>query len=42
MASGAVDVRPLISGVVPLIDGAAWFERLHNREPGLLKVILAP
>jgi L-iditol 2-dehydrogenase len=42
MASRAVDVRPLISGIVPLNDGAEWFARLHNREPGLLKVILAP
>jgi L-iditol 2-dehydrogenase len=42
MARGAVDVRPLISDVAPLTDGAAWFNRLHDREPGLLKVILAP
>jgi L-iditol 2-dehydrogenase len=42
MASGAVDVRPLISGVVPLAEGAACFQRLHDREPGLLKIILAP
>jgi len=42
MASGAVDVRPLISGVVPLAEGAACFQRLHDREPGLLKLILAP
>ena len=42
MASGAVDVRPLISGIAPLADGAEWFERLHKREPGLLKIILTP
>ncbi len=42
MASGAVDVKPLISSVAPLADGAAWFDRLHNKEAGLLKVILAP
>jgi L-iditol 2-dehydrogenase len=42
MASGAVDVAPLISAVAPLEDGAAWFERLHHGEAGLLKVVLAP
>jgi L-iditol 2-dehydrogenase len=42
MARGTVDVLPLISQIVPLVDGAAWFERLHSREPGLLKVILKP
>jgi L-iditol 2-dehydrogenase len=42
MASGAVDVRPLISSVAPLHDGARWFTRLHDREPGLMKVILTP
>jgi L-iditol 2-dehydrogenase len=39
---GAVRVGPLISAVAPLEDGARWFERLHKREPGLMKVILAP
>jgi L-iditol 2-dehydrogenase len=42
IASGAVDVDPLISAVVPLADGAAWFERLARRERGLMKVILVP
>lgn len=42
MASGAVDMRPLISAVAPLEEGAAWFKRLHEREKGLLKVILTP
>jgi L-iditol 2-dehydrogenase len=42
MAGGRVDVAPLISAVAPLEEGAAWFERLHRREPGLLKVILRP
>lgn len=39
---GAVDVEPLISAVAPLAEGAAWFDRLYRREPGLMKVILAP
>jgi L-iditol 2-dehydrogenase len=42
MASGAIDVKPLISAVAPLEDGPDWFKRLHAREPGLTKVILTP
>jgi len=40
MASGAIDVKPLISAVAPLEEGASWFRRLHAREPHLLKVVL--
>ena len=42
MASGALNVDPLISAVAPLSEGVSWFERLHRREPGLMKVILVP
>ena len=42
MASGAIQVAPLISAMAPLEEGAAWFERLYAREPGLLKVVLQP
>jgi L-iditol 2-dehydrogenase len=42
MASGAIDVTPLISACVPLSEGAAWFDRLARRESGLLKVLLRP
>ena len=42
MASGAVDVRPLISVTAPLEDGPAWFARLHRRERGVMKVVLRP
>ncbi len=42
LARGAVDVAPLISAVVPLRDAAGWFDRLHRREPGLMKVIVEP
>jgi L-iditol 2-dehydrogenase len=42
MARKAVDVRSLISAVAPLEEGASWFTRLHDREPGLMKVILTP
>ena len=42
LARGTVDVDPIISAVAPLSEGAAWFARLQNGEPGLMKVILVP
>lgn len=39
---GKVDVNSLISATAPLRDGAEWFQRLYNKEPGLLKVVLKP
>ncbi len=42
MASGAVDVRPLISAMASLEDAPRWFERLYAREPGLMKVVVTP
>jgi L-iditol 2-dehydrogenase len=39
---GRINVKPLISAVAPLAEGPAWFERLYDREPGLMKVILKP
>lgn len=42
MASGAIDVRPLISAVAPLAEGPEWFDRLHRREKGLMKIVLKP
>lgn len=42
MKEGKIRVKPLISAVVPLEEGAEWFRRLYAREPGLMKVILAP
>ncbi len=42
MARGKLDVKPLLSAIAPLEEGASWFARLHARERGLLKVILAP
>jgi L-iditol 2-dehydrogenase len=42
MSRGAIRVEPLLSAVAPLEDGAAWFQRLYDREPGLLKVVLQP
>jgi L-iditol 2-dehydrogenase len=42
VASGKIQVRPLITAVAPLEDGPEWFRRLHAREPNLMKVILTP
>lgn len=42
MARGAIQVKPLITAMAPLEDGPRWFERLHAREPNLMKVILTP
>lgn len=42
IAKGKIKVDPLISARAPLLDGAAWFKRLYDRERGLIKVILEP
>lgn len=42
ISRGVVKVDPLISAVVPLADGASWFERLYAGNEGLLKVMLKP
>jgi L-iditol 2-dehydrogenase len=42
VASGQINVAPLISAVAPLAEGPQWFERLYSREPGLMKVLLQP
>jgi len=42
IARGAIDVDPLLSAVAPLAEGAAWFERLHQGDEGLMKVVLRP
>jgi L-iditol 2-dehydrogenase len=42
LARGALKAAPLISATAPLSEGAAWFERLYRKEPGLLKVVLKP
>jgi L-iditol 2-dehydrogenase len=42
VANGLINVDPLVSAVVPLSEGPAWFDRLYNHEPGLMKVILQP
>jgi len=42
MATGAINVKPLISAIAPLEEGPGWFRRLHAGEPGLTKVVLTP
>ena len=42
MASGEVNVGPLISARAPLDEGQQWFDRLHRADEGLMKVILMP
>jgi len=42
MGRGAINTEALISATPPLSEGAIWFRRLYNREPGLMKVILLP
>jgi L-iditol 2-dehydrogenase len=42
MASGAVDVRPLLSAAIPLEEAPTWFERLYAHERGLMKVVVTP
>jgi L-iditol 2-dehydrogenase len=42
LAGGKLQAAPLISASAPLKDGAAWFDRLYRKEPGLIKVVLKP
>jgi L-iditol 2-dehydrogenase len=42
LARKAIRVAPLISAVAPLVEGAAWFRRLYEGDPNLMKVILQP
>jgi L-iditol 2-dehydrogenase len=42
LARGALQPAPLISAFAPLAEGAAWFDRLYRKEPGLMKVVLRP
>jgi L-iditol 2-dehydrogenase len=42
IASGKMQVKPLITAVASLEEGPRWFERLHSGEPNLMKVILSP
>jgi L-iditol 2-dehydrogenase len=42
LGNGRIRVKPLISAIAPLDEGPSWFDRLHAREPNLMKVVLTP
>jgi L-iditol 2-dehydrogenase len=42
LGRGDLQADPLLSATAPLAEGAAWFDRLYAKEPGLLKVVLQP
>ena len=42
IARGTVDVDPLITATTSLEEAPAWFCRLKDGEPGLMKVIVRP
>jgi len=42
VAEGRVNLAGFVSRVAPLGEGPTWFTRLHDREPGLVKVVLEP
>ena len=42
IARGDVNVEAILSAEAPLSEGASWFQRLYDKEPGLIKVVLIP
>lgn len=42
IARKAINVEAILSAEAPLSKGAEWFQRLYNKEPGLIKVVLKP
>lgn len=42
IARKAINVEAILSAEAPLSDGAEWFQRLYDKEPGLIKVVLKP
>jgi L-iditol 2-dehydrogenase len=42
IARGDVNVEAILSAEAPLSEGASWFQRLYDKEPGLTKVVLIP
>ena len=42
IATGEVRVEPMISKAIHLEQAAEYFDRLHSKEPGLMKVIVCP
>jgi len=42
IARKEVNVEAILSAEAPLSEGAKWFQRLYDKEPGLIKVVLLP
>jgi L-iditol 2-dehydrogenase len=42
IARKKVNVDAILSAEAPLSEGASWFKRLYDKEPGLIKVVLKP
>ncbi len=42
MRTGAINVAPLITAQISLEEGPAWFKRLHDGDPGQMKVVVRP
>lgn len=42
IARKEVNVDAILSAEAPLSEGAEWFKRLYDNEPGLVKVVLKP
>lgn len=42
ISSGQLDMTSILSAEAPLSEGAIWFQRLYNKEKGLMKVVLKP
>ena len=42
IARGRINVDKILSAAAPLSEGAVWFKRLYDKEPGLMKVVLNP
>jgi L-iditol 2-dehydrogenase len=42
VASGKINIEPLVSDVLPLKEGPSAFKRLHKAEENLLKIVLEP
>jgi len=42
MHKGIINIDLMLSATPPLSEGAVWFKRLYDKEPGLNKVVLIP
>jgi L-iditol 2-dehydrogenase len=42
IGEGKINVDAMLSATAHLSEGAEWFDRLYNKEPGLMKVVLNP